>query len=78
MHHICASRVNNDDVHEGPKAFSNDKDIHSSLGVAKEKVRDLLLNMCSTFQSNSYNNISQCIVSYCTFILARAPKQMGT
>ncbi len=42
------SWVSNDDVHQGSETFSDDKDIHSSLGVVKEKVRDLLLNMCST------------------------------
>ncbi len=43
-----ASQVNNDDVHQGPKVFFDDKDIHPSSSVAKEKVGDLLLNMCST------------------------------
>jgi hypothetical protein len=39
----------NDDVHQGLEAISSDKDIHSSLGVVKEKVKDLPLNMCSIF-----------------------------
>jgi hypothetical protein len=32
---------------KGPKTISSDKDIHSLSGVAKEKVGDLSLNMCS-------------------------------
>jgi len=77
LHHICASRVNNDDVQQGLKTFSDDKDIHSSLGVAKETVKDLL-NMFSTLQNNSCNNISKCILGYYMFTLTMAPKQMGT
>jgi hypothetical protein len=65
--------VNNDDVHQGLEIVSGDKDIHSLLGVVKEKVGDLLLNMCSILQINSYNNMLKCIVGYCTFIPARAP-----
>jgi hypothetical protein len=48
-----ASRVNDDDVHRGPKVIFDDKDIHPSLGVAKKKVGGFLLNMCSTFQNNN-------------------------
>jgi hypothetical protein len=42
-----------------------------------KKVEDLLLNMCSTLQSNSYNNIPKCVMDCCTFIPANALKQMG-
>jgi hypothetical protein len=48
-----------------------------SLGVTREKVRDLPLNMCSILQINSYDNIPNCIMGYCMFIPVRAPKQMG-
>jgi hypothetical protein len=44
------------------EAISSDRDIHSSPGVIREEVGDLLLNMCSIFQSNNYNNILKCIV----------------
>jgi hypothetical protein len=37
-------------------------------------VGDLPLNMCSTLQNNSYNNI----VGYYMLIPSRVPKQMGT
>jgi len=62
LHHIGANWVNNDDVHQGPEAVFDDKNIHSSLGVAREKVRDIPLNMSSTLQINSYDNILKCIV----------------
>jgi hypothetical protein len=71
------NHVNNDDIHQGLKVVSNDKDIHLSLGVAREKVGDLPLNMCSILQINSYDNIPNCIVGYCMFIPVWAPKQMG-
>jgi hypothetical protein len=70
--------VNNDNVHQSLKIVFSDKDIHSSLGVVKEKVEDLPLNMCSTFQNNSCKNISKCIVGCYMFIPSWASKQMGT
>jgi S-methylmethionine-dependent homocysteine/selenocysteine methylase len=51
LHHIYANQVNNDDVHQGSE------NIHSLSSVAREKVGNLLLNMCSILQSNSYDNI---------------------
>ncbi len=78
LHHIYASWVSNDDVHWGLKAISDDKDIHSSSGVMKEKVRNLYLNMFSILQSNNCDDIPKCIVDYCTFTPAKALKQMGT
>jgi hypothetical protein len=39
LHHIYVSRINNNNVHQGPKVVSGDKDIHLSLGVMREKVR---------------------------------------
>jgi hypothetical protein len=50
----------------------NDNDSHSSLNVAREKVGDLLLNMHSTLQNNSCNNISKCTVGCYTLALIRA------
>jgi hypothetical protein len=73
LHHICASWVNNDDIHQGPKDVFSDKDIHLSSSVVREKVGDLLLNMCSTFQNNSSNSISNCIVGYYMFTPIGAP-----
>jgi hypothetical protein len=65
LHHICASHVSNDNVHQGPETISTDKDIHLSLNVVRELVGDHPLNMCSTLQNNSYNiprNVSWVIV----------------
>jgi hypothetical protein len=78
LHHIYASQINNNNVHQNPRTDFSDKDIHSSLGVVKEKVGDLPLNMCSTLQSNSCDNILKCIVCCHTLIPIRALKQMGT
>jgi hypothetical protein len=78
LHHICANWVSNDDIHQGSEAIFGDKDIHSSLGVMKKKVGDILLNMCSTFQNNSWDYILKCIMAYYMFIPAGASKQMGT
>jgi hypothetical protein len=71
------SQVNNDDVHQGSKVVYDNKDINLLLGVVRKKVRDLLLNMCSTLQNNSRNNILKCIVNYHTFVFAGTLKQMG-
>jgi len=71
------NHVNNDNIHQGLEVVFNDKNIHLSLGVAREKVKNLPLNMCSILQINSYDNIPNCIVSYCMFIPIGAPKQMG-
>jgi hypothetical protein len=72
------NRINNDDIHQGAEIIFGDKGIHSLLNVAKEKVGDLPLDMCSTLQNNSYDNIPKCIVGYYTLTPTRAPKQMGT
>jgi MinD superfamily P-loop ATPase len=60
------------------EVVSSDKDIHSLLGVAKEKVEDFLLNMCSNLKNNSCNNMLKCIVGYCMFTSVGALKQVGT
>jgi len=60
------------------KAISSDKDIHSLSNVAREKVENLIVNMCSTIRNNNYDNIPKCIGGYYMLILARALKQMGT
>jgi hypothetical protein len=57
--YLC-KRVNNDNVHQNLRTVFNDKDIHSSLGVVREKVGYLPLNMCSILQSNSCDNILKC------------------
>ncbi len=67
----------NDNVHQNLKTIYGDKDIHSSSNVTREKVVDLLLNVCSTFQNNSCNIILKCVVGFYTFTFTRAPKQMG-
>jgi uncharacterized hydantoinase/oxoprolinase family protein len=75
---MCASQINNDNIHQSLEIVSSDKDIHSLSSVVREKVGDLLLNMCFTFQSNNCNNISKCVMGYCMIIPAGALKQMGT
>jgi len=60
LHHICANQISNDNVHQSTDVVSNNKNIHSSSGVVREKVGDLLLNMCFAFQSNNYNSIRKC------------------
>jgi len=59
LHHICVNQINNENVHQNAKASFGNKNIHLSSGVVREKVGNLFLNMCSTFQSNSYNGISK-------------------
>jgi hypothetical protein len=56
------NQVNNDNVHQSMEAISGNKNIHSLSSVMKERDGDLLLNMCSTLQSNSCNNILKCVV----------------
>jgi hypothetical protein len=38
LHHICASRINDDNVHQSTKVVSNNKNIHWLI-MAKEKVK---------------------------------------
>jgi len=72
------NHVNNDDIHQGPEAISSDNDIHLLSNRVREKVGDLSLNMCSTFQINNYDNIPKCIRGVLYVHSYRAPKQMGT
>jgi hypothetical protein len=78
LHHICANQINNDNVHQSMEAIVHNKNIHSSLGVVREKVGNLPLNMCSTLQNNSCNNIPKCVMGYFTLTPTRASKQMDT
>jgi len=67
LNHIYVSWVNNDNAHQSRKVVSSNKNIHLSLDVLKEEVGNLPLNMCSVFQSNSYNNIPTCVMNYYMF-----------
>jgi len=78
LHHICVSQVNNDDIRQRSEVVYDTKNIHSSLGVVREKVGDLFFNMSSILQNNSCNNILKYIVGYYTFILVGTLKQMST
>jgi hypothetical protein len=78
LHHIYANRVNNDNIYQSLKTISNDKDIHSLLGVVRKEVGYLPLNMCSTFQINSYDSIPKCIVGCYMFTPEGALEQMDT
>jgi hypothetical protein len=60
------------------EVVSSNKNIHSLSDVVREKVGDLLLNMCSILQNNKCNSIPKCVVSCYTFILTGASKQMNT
>jgi hypothetical protein len=75
--YIYLNQLSNDNVHQSPKVVSNYKNIHSLSGVAKENVGNLLLNMCSTYQNNSCDNILKCIMGCCMLTLTRASKQMN-
>jgi hypothetical protein len=74
---IFANQVSNDNIRQSLETIYANEDIHSSSNVAREKVWDLHLNMCSTFQNNSRDNIPKCIMGYYMFIPAWASKQMG-
>jgi hypothetical protein len=78
LHHICVNWVGNDKVHQSIEAILGNKNIHSSLGVVREKVGDLFLNMCFALQSNSYNNTPKCVKGCYTFTPIGALKQMCT
>ncbi len=78
LHHICVNHVSNDKVYQSTKVIFDNKNIHLLSDVVKEKVGDLRLNMCFVLQSNSYNNISKCVMGYYTFTPIWALKQMGT
>ncbi len=77
LYNIYASRVNDDNVHQNTKIISCNKNIHLLSNVLRKKVRNLSLNMCFVFQSNSYNNIPTCVVNYYMFIPTGVQKQMG-
>ncbi len=57
LHHIYASWISNDNIHQGLEVVFTDKDINLLSNVMREKVGDFPLNMCSILQSNSGNNI---------------------
>ncbi len=73
-----ASWVNNDNIHQSLEAIFGDKDIHLLSSVAKEKVGDLFLNMCSiskTIIATISWNVSWATV--CS-LSQGASKQLGT
>jgi len=47
LHQIFISRINNDNVHQGSKTIFGDDNIHLSLCVVGEKVKNLSLYMIS-------------------------------
>jgi len=65
-------------INQGSKVVYDNRDIHSSLGVARKKVGDLFLNMCFILQNNNCNTILKCIVHYYKFTLIGTLKQMDT
>jgi hypothetical protein len=75
--YLCESG-SNDSVNQSMGIVFNNKNIHLSTSVEKEKVGDFPLNMCSVLQSNNRKNISKCVMGYYTFTSIRALKQMGT
>ncbi len=74
LHHIQVSWVSNDNVHQSMKNIYGDKIIHLLSGVTTKKVGDFPLNMCSTLQNNSCNNILKCVVGCYLLIIAWALK----
>jgi hypothetical protein len=78
MHHICASWISNNNVHQSLEAISSDKNIHFLFDVAREKMGDLPLSIWFILQSNSCNSIPKCVMGCCMLTLVGALKQMGT
>jgi len=77
LQNIYASWVSYDDIHQGSKVIFSDKDIHSSLGVAREKVGDfhwICVPFSKTIVATVSRNVSWVV---CMFTLLKAPKQMG-
>ncbi len=68
LHHLCANWVNNDNIHQSSKIISSVKDIHSLLGVAREKVGDLHLT-CASFSKTIVTIIFQSVswATVCSF-----------
>jgi hypothetical protein len=58
------SRIGNDNIHQGLKIVSSDDNIHSSMCVAGEKVRNFSLCISSTLQCDNYNGILKRIMSH--------------
>ncbi len=48
QHQIYTSRINNDNIHQGPKTISSDDNIHSSPCMVGENVGNLFLYVSST------------------------------
>ncbi len=71
LHQICMSRISNDNVHHGSKIVFGDDNIHLSLCVVGEEVKNLSLYVSSTFQCNSCNDIFKCIMGCSAIILTR-------
>jgi hypothetical protein len=65
-------------VSQGSKIVFSDDDIHSSLGMAGEKVGNFSLYMSSIFWHDNCNNISKHIMGHNVFIFAWATYQMDT
>jgi len=63
--------INNDNVHQGLKIVFGDNNINLFLCMVGEKVWNILY-MSSTFQHDSYNDISKCIMGYNVLTLAWA------
>jgi hypothetical protein len=58
------SQIDNDNVYEGLKNVFSDDNIHLSLYVVKEKVKNFSLYMSSTLRCDSSNGISKRIMGY--------------
>jgi hypothetical protein len=67
LHHIYANWINTNNIHQSLEVVFGEKDIHLSLGVAREKVKDLPLNKGFVFQNNSCDSILKCIMNYYMF-----------
>ncbi len=68
------SRVNNDDFHQDPEAFFDDKDMHS-VGCSEGKGERPPALLSKAIIVIIFRNV---FVGYCMFALVGAPKQMGT
>jgi hypothetical protein len=59
LHQIYTNQINNDIIYKGTKTISSDDNVHSSLCVAREKVKNLFLYVNFTFRCDNYNCISK-------------------
>jgi hypothetical protein len=74
LYHIWVGQIGYENIYLRLKIVFGDKNIDLLLSEAGEKVGNLFLYVCSSFQNNSCNDIPKNIVNYNAFIIAHALK----